>query len=121
MLAQNDIADYAAAAAAVLTAENPEAAVYELAGDTGFTQDEFAQIVSDLTGEPVVVQPVSADEHRAALTAAGLPDGAVEFVVSTDTAIADGELADPNPGTLSSLIGRPTTPLRETLEAALKA
>lgn len=113
-------ADYAAAAAAVLTAENPEAATYELAGDAGFTQDEFAQIVAELSGKPVVVQHLSADEHRAALASVGLPEGAVEFVVSTDAAIADGELADSPTGTLSRLIGRPTTPIQDTLADALE-
>ena len=111
-------ADYAAAAAVVLTAETPEAAPYELAGAAGFTQDEFARIAGAPAGTPIAVQHVSADAHRAALAAAGLPEAVVEFVVSTDTAIADGELADPAPGTLSRLIGRPTTPLRVTLAEA---
>lgn len=112
-------ADYAAAAAIVLTAEAAEAATYELAGDTGFTQDEFARIVGELTGKEIAVEHVSADEHRAALSAAGVPEAGIDFLVSTDAAIADGELADPEPGTLSRLLGRPTTPLRETLAAAL--
>lgn len=108
-------ADFAAAAAVVLTAQTAEAGVYELAGDTGFTQDEFAQVVADLTGAEITVQQVSSQQHRAALADAGLPEGLVDFLVSTDAAIAAGELADPEPGTLSRLIGRPTTPLRETL------
>jgi len=108
-------ADFAAAAAAVLTAETARATTYELAGDTGFTQDEFARMVSELTGKPVTVNHVSYQEHRAALTEASLPQGLVDFLVSTDQAISEGELADPDPGTLSRLIGRPTTPLRDTL------
>lgn len=44
----------------------------------------------------------------------------IGFLVSTDTAIADGELADPEPGTLSRLIGRPTTPLRDTIAEAFR-
>ncbi|WP_114855946.1 NAD(P)H-binding protein [Brachybacterium sp. YJGR34] len=111
--------DYAAAAAAVLTAETAEAATYELAGDTGFTQDEFAQLVGELAGATVTAQHVSTEGHRAALAEAGLPDGLVDFLVSTEQAVAHGELADPASGTLSGLIGRPTTPLRETLAGAL--
>lgn len=113
--------DYAAAAAAVLTAETVEPATYELAGDEGWTQDDFAQIISELSGKAVAVQQVSAAEHQAALAAAGLPEGVIGFLVSTDAAIADGELADPAPGTLSRLIGRPTTPIRDTLAEALQA
>ena len=112
--------DYAAAAAVVLTAEAAEAATYELAGDAGVTQDEFAQIVGELAGAPVEVQHLTADAHRAALAAAGLPEAVIGFLVSTDTAIADGELADPEPGTLSRLIGRPTTPLRDTIAEAFR-
>ncbi|WP_018135714.1 SDR family oxidoreductase [Acaricomes phytoseiuli] len=112
--------DYATATAIVLTAEEPRGAIYELAGDSGVTQDELARIITDVSGKPVAVQQVSADEHRAALIAAGLPEAAADFVVSTDTAIAGGELADPEPGTLSRLIGRPTTPLRETLAEAFQ-
>lgn len=114
-------ADYAAAAAAVLTAETVEPATYELAGDEGWTQDDFAQIISELSGKAVAVQHVSAAEHQAALAAAGLPEGVIGFLVSTDAAIADGELADPAPGTLSRLIGRPTTPIRDTLAESLQA
>lgn len=111
-------ADFAAATAVVLTAEPAEAGTYELAGDTGFTQDEFAQIVGELSGTTISVQNVPAEEHRAKLAAANLPDGAIDFLVSTDQAIAAGELADPSPGTLSRLIGRQTTPLRDTLADA---
>lgn len=100
------------------TADNP--ATYELAGDAGVTQDEFAQIVGELAGAPVEVQHLTADAHRAALAAAGLPEAVIGFLVSTDTAIADGELADPEPGTLSRLIGRPTTPLRDTIAEAFR-
>ncbi|MGO1591930.1 MAG: SDR family oxidoreductase [Ancrocorticia sp.] len=113
--------DYAAAAAIVLTAAEAPAATYELAGDTGFTQDEFAQTVSELSGKDIAVQHVSAEDHRAALAQAGLPDGVIDFLVSTDVAISDGELADPQPGTLSLLLGRPTTPLRDTLAPEFNA
>lgn len=108
-------ADYAAAAAVVLTAQAATAATYELAGDNGFTQDEFAQLVGELAGRAIAVEQVSAEEHRAALENAGLSDALIGFLVSTDAAIAAGELADPDPGTLSRLIGRPTASLRDTL------
>lgn len=108
-------ADYAAAAAAVLAAETFESGVYELAGDTGWSLQELAQTVAELSGKPVNVENVSSEEHRTLLRETGLPDGLVDFLVVTDAAVADGELADPAPGTLSKLIGRPTTPLQETL------
>lgn len=107
--------DYARAAAAVLAAPEAKAGTYELSGDTAWTQQDLAAAVSELSGRPVRVRDVSAGELRAALTEAGLPEGAIDFVVSTDQAIAAGELEDPNPGALAGLIGRPTTTLREAL------
>lgn len=59
-------------------------------------------------------QDVTSEEHRAALTEAGLPEGLIDFLVSTDAAIAAGELEDPAPGELSRLLGRPTTTLAES-------
>lgn len=108
-------ADLAEAAAIVLSAPEAQAAVYELAGDTAWTQAELAATVSELSGKPVELQEVSAQDHRAILAEADVPDGVIDFLVSTDQAIAAGELEDPNPGTLSRLLGRPSTPLRTSL------
>ena len=46
-------ADYAAAAAAVLTAAQPQA-IYELAGDHGFTLTEYAAEVARQSGKAIV-------------------------------------------------------------------
>jgi NAD(P)H dehydrogenase (quinone) len=62
---------------------------------------------------------VAPQEYRAALLAAGLPEPAADTVSRIDGDIAGGALADA-PGHLSSLIGRPTTPLADTLTALLR-
>jgi len=111
-------ADYAEAAAVVLTAPEATAATYELSGDIAWSQAEFAVITSEVSGKPVTLQDVPADRHREILSQAGLPQGAIDFVVGTDQAIAAGELEDRTPGTLSRLLGRPTTPLRDVLAPA---
>ncbi|MEE1938658.1 SDR family oxidoreductase [Streptomyces sp. TRM 70361] len=115
-------ADYAEAAAAVLSAEDASAhagAVHELSGDTAWTMADFAAVLTDLTGTEVVYRDLSADGYVKALTGAGLPEGTARFLADTDASIAAGHLAD-TPGDLSRLIGRPTTPLRDTLAALLK-
>lgn len=112
--------DYARAAVAVLTAQNAESATYELSGDESYTIPELAAAVSRAAGKPVDVAAVSADEHRATLQKAGVPEGGVEFLVSTDQAIAAGELEDTAPGELSQLIGRPTTPLDTTVRSLIQ-
>lgn len=107
-------ADYAAGAAAVAVGEGHEGRVYELSGDVAWTFDEFAEATSAVIGKPVVHRAVSAEEHAEILRGAGLDDGTVGFVVGLDEGIARGDLADAT-ADLRTLIGRPTTPLAETL------
>ncbi|HEY8281624.1 MAG TPA: SDR family oxidoreductase [Leifsonia sp.] len=113
-------ADYAEAAAVVLSTDGHEGAVYELSGDTAWTFDELATIVGELVGRDVAYRAVSPEEHGRILTEAGLDAGTAGFVVALDGNIRDGALADAT-DTLSGLIGRPTTPLRDGLAAALPA
>ena len=56
----------------------------------------------------------------AALEAVGLDAGTAAFVAGIDDAIRRGVLGDTD-GTLSRLIGRPTTPLVDGLRAAVPA
>lgn len=107
--------DYAEAAATVLTAESPQPGSYELSGDRSWTLADLAEIASELTGRPIRLRNVSGDEHRRLLLESGTPAPLVEFLVGTDAAIAAGELEDRQPGTLSRLIGHPTTPLAEVV------
>lgn len=105
--------DYAEAAAVVLTTEGPVKRVYELAGDTAWSHTELADAFAGALNTPVSVTQVNADEQRSILTSAGVDPGLADFLVATDAAIRDGDLALTT-GELSALIGRPTTPLSET-------
>ncbi|MCW2840022.1 MAG: NAD(P)-dependent oxidoreductase [Aeromicrobium sp.] len=111
-------ADFAEAAAVVLTTDEPLQPVYELGGDVAWTQDELAAAIADVIGSPVTVAQVSPDEQSAALAAAGVPDFWAGFTVATDASIRAGEL-EVTTGDLSALIGRPTTPLVDALRAAV--
>ena len=113
-------ADYADAAIAVLTGEGHEGKAYELAGDVAWSFDEFAAELAAQSGRPVAFRNVTADEHLRVLLGAGLPQAFAEILVDVDAGIARGELARAN-GDLARLIGRPTTPLAETVKAALQA
>jgi NAD(P)H dehydrogenase (quinone) len=108
--------DYAEAAAVVLTTPGHENVVYELSGDVAWTGTDMAHALTELVGRPVVFSSVSADEHTAILTGAGLDGGTVGFVVALDGNTRDGLLAGGSPE-LAALIGRPTTPLLEGLRA----
>ncbi len=111
-------ADFAAAAATVLTTPGHENTVYELSGDTAWTMNDLAADVSAITGKPVVYQDLPADAYTKALLEAGLPQPIAQMLASIDEGIADGWLA-PTTGDLSRLIARPTTPIRKTLTPAL--
>lgn len=111
-------ADYAAAAAAVLLGEGHEGKVYELSGDYAWNYDELAATVSELIGKPVAYQPVDGPTLIDILLGAGLEKPNAEFVATLDENTAAGMLAETT-GELSALIGRPTTPLKEGLKAAM--
>jgi len=111
-------ADLAAGAVAVLTAAEPAPGVYELGGDEAWTLADLAAAVAEATGTQVTYRDLPAGEHARVLEAAGLPEGAVQFVVGTDQAIAQGAL-DTGSHQLSQLIGRPTTTLAEYVRRVL--
>jgi len=106
-------ADYAEAAAIVLTADAVQP-VYELSGDIAWTQDQLGAAIAEVLGTQVSVQHVSAEEHARILVQSGAPEAMTGYFTGMDTAIADGALAV-HAGELGALLGRPTTPLIDTL------
>ncbi len=112
-------ADYAEAAAVVLTNEGHENKVYELGGDQAWDFYELAAIIAEVTGRPCTYKPVEAAELVDRMRQAGADEGTAAFVAALDTNIAEGALAEVT-GDLSRLIGRPTTPMRETVKAVLQ-
>jgi NAD(P)H dehydrogenase (quinone) len=108
--------NYADAAAAVVTTPGHENAVYELSGDVAWTAVELADAMAAVLGSEVVNVSLSTEEHSASLREAGLDEGTIGFVTALDAGIRDG-LLEETTGDLSRLIGRPTTPLVDTLRA----
>lgn len=111
-------ADYAAAAAAVLTGDGHLGRTYELSGDTAWSLAEYAAEVARHSGKEIVHRNVPAETHLEILTGAGVPAPFAAILVDVDRAIERGLLARGD-GDLARLIGRPTTPLAETVAAAL--
>ena len=110
-------ADYAAAAAAVLLQEDQGGKVYELGGDNAFTLSELAGEVSAASGKPVTYKDLPAEQYTQVLVDAGLPEPYAAILADSDLGIARGDLLVTS-GDLSALLGRPTTPLREAVQAA---
>ncbi|MFE7857711.1 SDR family oxidoreductase [Streptomyces sp. NPDC057403] len=112
-------ADYAAAAVAVLTGEGHENKTYELGGDEAWSFAEYAAELSKQTGKEIAYHPVSVEEYTGILTGAGLPGPVAAIIAGVDASVEKGELVVDS-GDLSRLIGRPTTPIAESITAALK-
>ncbi len=111
-------ADYADAAAAVLTQENQAGRIYELAGDESYTLGELADEITRKSGKAVAYQDLPESELKAALLGAGLPDFLATLLAESDVGASKGGLFDDG-RQLSALIGRPTTLLPELLKLAL--
>jgi NAD(P)H dehydrogenase (quinone) len=112
--------DFAAAAAAVLAGEGHENTAYELSGDEAWTLAEYAAELSEQSGKEVAYTDVPAEALKGILLGAGLPEQFADILVDVDVSgISPGLLAGGS-GDLSRLIGRPTTPLADTIAAALK-
>jgi NAD(P)H dehydrogenase (quinone) len=111
-------ADYAAAAARVISTDGHAGKVYELAGDSAWTLSELAAELSKQSGKPVVYQNLSEAEFAGALKGVGLPDVFANLLADSDIGASKGGLFDDS-HTLSKLIGRPTTPLAESVKGIL--
>ncbi|MEL0635304.1 SDR family oxidoreductase [Marinomonas sp. TI.3.20] len=111
-------ADYAEAAAVAITAENQAGKVYELAGDNAFTLAEYAQKISQINGKSVVYQNLPEAEYAKVLVQVGLPEGLAAILADSDVGASKGGLFNDSK-TLSTLIGRPTTPIEDSIKAAL--
>lgn len=113
-------ADYAAAAVEVLTTPGHLNAIYELAGDTAFSLRELAAVIGDVTGNAIAYQSLPASAYQAMLEQVGLPAPFAAVLADADIGLGLGDL-DNASQTLARLIGRPTTPLRDAVVAALAA
>lgn len=112
-------ADYAAAAAKVITLDNQGGKIYELSGDKAYTLAELAAEISQQTGKEIGYVNLPEADYASALEQAGLPAPLAHMLADSDTGASQGGLYD-NSQTLSGLIGRPTTPIAESVKEALK-
>ncbi|MFE7015949.1 SDR family oxidoreductase [Streptomyces sp. NPDC057651] len=110
-------ADYAEAAAVVLTTEGHTGAVYELGGDESFTLTELAAAISAAAGTQVAYADFPVTEFAQMLAAAGLPAELAEVLADADLGMSRGEMCTDS-GDLRRLIGRRPVALAEALAVA---
>lgn len=114
-IASANRADYAAAAARVISEEGHAGKTYELAGDAGWTLSQLAAELATQSGKKVVYQNLSEADFAAALKGFGLPAGLADMLADSDVGASRGGLFDDS-HTLSKLIGRPTTSLADSVK-----
>lgn len=112
-------ADYAAAAARVISEDGHAGKTYELAGDAGWTLSQLAAKLAKQSGKKVVYQNLSEADFAAALKGVGLPAGLADMLADSDTGASKGGLFDDS-HTLSKLIGRPTTSLADSVKGIVQ-
>lgn len=111
-------ADYAEAIAAVALDPAHQGGVHELAGDAAYRLADMAAEVSRLTGKTIGYANLPEAEYAGMLMGFGLPEPVARVIADSDAQAAGGALFDDSL-TLSRLIGRPTTPMSATVQAAL--
>jgi NAD(P)H dehydrogenase (quinone) len=112
--------DFAEAAVVALTTPDHEGRTYELAGDEAYTLSALAAELSSQSGRTIPYKNLPQADYAAALLGFGLPELFANAIAGWDVDASSGALFDEG-RQLSTLIGRPTTPLADTLAAALKA
>ena len=111
-------ADYADAAVAALLNEGLAGRTIELAGDEPYTLTQFAAEISRQAGRDIPYKDMPPAEYASVLQGFGLPEPAAQMYAGMDECASRGALFDDGRA-LSALIGRPTTPLAESVAASL--
>ena len=110
--------DYAEAAATVLVSDTHENRIYELAGSTAFTLQDFANTISEVSGQAVQYKNLTSEQYHQALVQAGLPTGLVDVIVDADVKTQTGAMFSDSKD-LEKLIGRKTTSIQEEITNTL--
>jgi len=110
--------DLAKAAAIALTGEDLDGATPNLTAAEAVDLAGVAALASERSGRPIrrVVVPDAA--YLAGLVAKGIPKERADMLVGLFAASRQGPFARVDP-TLAHLLGRPATPLRDVLKAAI--
>lgn len=85
-----DVDDIADVVVAALTESGHEGQIYELTGPRLLHGEEIADAISRATGRPLRYQPISHDQWRAGLEAAGLPADMVDLLTFLFREVMDG-------------------------------
>jgi NAD(P)H dehydrogenase (quinone) len=111
-------ADYAEAAAKVITDESYKGKVFELAGDYAYTLSDLAAEISKQSGTVIQYKDLPETEYAKILESFNIPAGFAGAIASWDVSASNEDLFD-NSRQLSKIIGRPTTSMAESVKSAI--
>ena len=111
-------ADFAEAIAVTALDAAHAGQIYELAGDLSYSLADLATEIAAQSGKPVAFVNLPQADYAKALEGFGLPAGFAAVLADSDARAGEGALFDDS-RTLSRLIGRPTTPMVDSVRAAL--
>jgi NAD(P)H dehydrogenase (quinone) len=112
-----DLADVTALA---LTSDILDGVTAPLTGPEVLTMEDVAARASEVAGRSIRRVTVSDAEYRADLVGHGVPGAAADMLLTMFAASRRGDFAPADPA-LSRLLGRPATPLADTLAASVPA
>ncbi|PKQ64503.1 NAD(P)-dependent oxidoreductase [Labilibaculum filiforme] len=111
-------ADYAEAAGIVISNETNKGKSFELAGDHFYTLSDLAAEISKQTGKTIPYNNIPEEEYANILKNIGLPEGLALGLASWDVSASKNDLFDDSKQ-LSKILGRPTTPIAESVKNVL--
>ena len=111
-------ADFAEAAATVISGDGFQGKTLELAGDEVYTLTDLAVEISKQTGKAIPYKNMPEAEYATILKGFGIPEEFAHAIASWDVSVSKGDLHD-NTQQLSKLIGRPTASLAQVVKDAL--
>ena len=113
-------ADFALAAANVLSQPVQKNKIYELAGEDSFSLKDLAKELSLQTAKKIEYKDLSEEDYKNALIGFGLAPAFADILADSDHGAKLGQL-ESHSKDLHELIGRKTTSLSEAIRIALKA
>jgi NAD(P)H dehydrogenase (quinone) len=112
--------DCSQAAAAALASTDTSNKTWSVTGPEVVTGSDLAQLATELTGKTVTFESVTPEERTAQLIAAGTPEPIAKLLVSSQIAIAQGQMGNVSTA-VKELTGRDPMSVRDFLGAHLSA
>jgi len=107
-----DVRDLGAVAASVLLEMGHEGQAYELTGPSAITYGQIAETLTGVLGRPIRYVPITHEQYKQALLAAGTPEPWADALVDLNRFYAEGHAAAVSPS-VRRVTGRDVIPFAQ--------